>query len=215
MERSLEKTGYHRDFLTNIISIQSKLLRKNNGSHQCSLVLEENVTNSYFIDRFQVEELKRLNAVEYKVLFGEREFDLEKPSYAFGSDEIWTIFIVFPLSTNKQTLIEKATSIPLENASPLFSINLPIHFRYQKPSNGEEYVYVPLKMNPRMLIQCDGENNELLNVILRENEYLAERIVVELPVGRVEDLTIVSIGTVCATLLGSIMVLLYYYKNSS
>lgn len=198
MKRSLKKDGLHRELITEINLPDEEIDKYLRQG--CTFALVETFSNSIFIDRYELEEHERFGGASFFIF---KEIDLEKPSY---------------FSTQNIVIIESKSR----------NITIPIHFRYQMPSNTKEYIEVFIKP-PRVFIQCSKDyikNNiiDLLNNNHEEidlNKYIelipSNRgpLVAEIPTGRRADENIVHLFTNLLPILGSLFIIYVIFKMSS
>jgi hypothetical protein len=115
MKRSLNKTGFHRELVTQIRLSNVKELVADPS--ECSIVLVETLSEDYYIDRDEVEGLERFEGDNHFDFFT-NGIDIERPAYTS------TQHVVVVTSRNQIRADPDAT----------YTINFPIHLRYQMPS---------------------------------------------------------------------------------
>jgi hypothetical protein len=115
MKRSFNKTGFHRELVTQIRLSNVKDLVADPS--KCSIVLVETLSEDYYIDRDEVEGLERFEGNNHFDFFT-NGIDIERPAYTS------TQHVVVVTSRNQIRSDPDAT----------YTINFPIHLRYQMPS---------------------------------------------------------------------------------
>jgi hypothetical protein len=117
LERTIYKTGFHREL--NITLRFFDIPKKN-----CELNILQEVSPSWYISDDEYENKRRFSIDLPEIHYLQEKFDIEKPSWK---------------SSTKQILF---TSV-LKDL--LYSIVIPIHLRYQKPSLDKKFRKVLIK----------------------------------------------------------------------
>ncbi|EFA76100.1 phosphatidylinositol glycan [Heterostelium album PN500] len=196
ISREARKQGFHRELFT---SIQLNSLNTNNaGQHQqhCSILLLEHFDQGAFVDRYEVDELKRFGGPSVYLY---QLIDLEKPSYTSTQN---FVSVTKPITTTESSNID---------------ITLPFHLRYQNP--GTTINRVSTVLPPVLFISCSDNSNQQ-----QQQPPHWERITItkevptlhiETPVGQLGVRSFVIVFTLLVTVVGSLIVILaIVYSNT-
>ncbi|XP_032234410.2 phosphatidylinositol-glycan biosynthesis class X protein isoform X2 [Nematostella vectensis] len=125
VERSLEKTGFHRLLTTRVLLNQEFI------GHDCELVYMEDLPPDVYVD---MDELRnRAEFGEPKVL-SNSSINVELPASLASAHYLW----VFPQIRKEFSEV---------------TIQMPVHLRYQKPMTSRSTVYLSLRP-PQLYLRC-------------------------------------------------------------
>ena len=105
--RILENRGFHRDLRTNF-TLSRDPNGRNDGPSLCTVVIAEIVDEAFYVDKFQVEEIRRLGGESAPFVFFFDEFDLERASShpdVLVRGKIPVLIILPPFSTSSTTTL--------------------------------------------------------------------------------------------------------------
>ncbi|KAL3875948.1 hypothetical protein ACJMK2_033848 [Sinanodonta woodiana] len=205
VSRIIYKNGFHRMLRTEIsIPQESMHFKPSTGDIACRVLLDETLPSGAFIDPYQLETLRAFGGPDVLCL---HDVDTEKP--AFLSQPL-SIFIFSQLHLYK----DHWTS----------NITIPVHMRYQKPFQEQDYVTVTFS-NPTLFLRCSDtvytdHNTEIVFACDRMNQAVCtwsridytsarDNLEVQVPVGRLEHLPFIIGATIFVTLLGCILLTCY------
>ena len=106
--RILENRGFHRDLHTNFTLSRDQSNGRNDEPSLCTVVIAEIVDESFYVDKFQVEEIRRLGGESAPFVFFFDEFDLERASShpdVLVRGKIPVLIILPPFSTSSTTTL--------------------------------------------------------------------------------------------------------------
>ncbi|KAJ5070362.1 phosphatidylinositol-glycan biosynthesis class x protein [Anaeramoeba ignava] len=149
LEREITLNGFHPTITTSIFF--NELTQLND---QCKVILVEFLDEKAFVDMYQLKDLfHQFNGSEV-IEFD--EINLEKPSWI----------------ANQNILVIKA--IPVRNNSTQkidhFVANIPIHLRYQKPSDSKVFRDLLIK-SPLVFSQCRNHGLNSLGKVIQMKRY--------------------------------------------
>jgi len=190
LDRNAGKFGFHRDLITSIIfSLPEE------ETNDCTLLLVENLSESIYIDKFQIEDEERLSAKlqnrEHPKIRMKEEMDVEKPVY--------------------HPNLHPAEVLVFQNVTQRnVTITIPIHFRYQTPSI-EPYTLLSIPP-PKIWINCKFRLNiSDWNPLCYETNK-NHTINILIPNGLLQHEQLVTYGTFFITSLAAAVIIYFLYK---
>lgn len=205
MERRFLKKGFHRDLETSFQLIKYPDGKPSSCKFGYWLLVEE-FPPEVFLDRYQLGELERLHLVNHHVITA--EMDLEKPAY-HPNITFSYVGIVFSQASGQNNT---------------WNFSIPVHFRYQKPSNQELFSEFCLH-KPDLFFTC-FEKEELISRVIEKKRWFQVCIsaskgksikdldlTARIPVGSLQHSTLVSFLTLGITSLAAffLVYILYCY----
>jgi len=175
IQRALDDSGFHRTLRTNLEIKSDKAA--------CSILLVEKLSESFFVDQYQVDELFKFGAKTRVQL--DHVIDLEKPAY----ESTQNVVLTTSMCDTRDAFVE-------------CELELPLHLRYQMPSHdsSKQAIISP----PTVLMKCDQDND--WNPISGEGK--SNDIFVDIPVGLSDDQTMVENVTIFVTTTCAMIVLI-------
>ncbi|KAK3598853.1 hypothetical protein CHS0354_008595 [Potamilus streckersoni] len=205
VSRTIDKNGFHRNLRTEIsIPRESIHFKPSTGDIACAVLLEETLPSGAFVDPYQLESLRAFGGPDVLCL---HDVDTEKPEFL---SQPLTIFIF--------------SHLHLHEGHWTSNVTIPIHMRYQRPFQRQDYVTVTF-LNPALFLRCPdtadtGEYDNIEIVFACDSmnqavctwfriDYTSTKgnLDVQVPVGRLEHLPFVIGATIIITLLGCIMLI--------
>lgn len=211
-DRSISKEGFHR-VLSTVIEVHRERLHTtdeavSNGPSAATVVMDEVFPESVFLDQYELDELLRVN--RQKHMQGDQAFDtyFETRIWNENGVDVEKPVMVSPIVYS--TFVTNGTWTRAENGRTEFlsvRFTVPIHFRYQAPSDGDnEFSTVHLHSPIAISVLDDGETTERATVVKLENNFPILEI--KIPRGQLQDTEHVKLVTVIVTVFGSLLVVL-------
>ncbi|XP_077982928.1 GPI alpha-1,4-mannosyltransferase I, stabilizing subunit-like [Glandiceps talaboti] len=204
IHRSAKNKGFHRDVITDI----EVNLKSAPDTVFCEILQWQTLPSSIYIDTYQMKSRHQHNNT--KVLIFE-DIDTEKPSYLSPSHTI----AVYSKLYNKGDDVLSSQTV------------LPIHLRYQQPSEIDDVQYTATTLPlPFLLLHCKGDVNQDSNTTdcgaLYETRcsvtdhkrcqwqlltYNTEDgpLTFQVPIGNQQDTLVVTVVTMATTLFGCLV----------
>lgn len=191
LKRHIVKSGLHKELISEI-EISSPI------ESDCAIVMIEVLSESVYVDEYEVDEIERFGGPEVYLF---NNIDLEKPTY-FSNQNI-AIITYAPARKNKLS----------------FNISLPIHMRYQKPSEKYEKLMVTIPP-PKVFIECKKGDVKQKIIHILEGNFSNSQECVEvkpsetwssvstwIPTGQPRDSDLVNVATIVVSSLGALCVI--------
>eukprot|EP01132_Coremiostelium_polycephalum_P009363 gene9363-11501_t len=177
--RQVQKQGFHRELFSSFVL---KNNNKRNVGDDCQVLFFENFDQGIYVDKYEVDEITRFGGPKVVIYY---LIDLEKPSTSSTQNHV-SVIKSFKTSDNLE-----------------MNITLPIHLRYQNPSNVSENRQTTI-YPPNVYLKCDGKQDwKRVDIILSSN--LGPQTI-DIPVGQLINQSTVSFLTLVVTVLGSLIV---------
>eukprot|EP01129_Flabellula_baltica_P007088 TRINITY_DN2726_c0_g1_i3.p1 TRINITY_DN2726_c0_g1~~TRINITY_DN2726_c0_g1_i3.p1 ORF type:complete len:250 (+),score=38.68 TRINITY_DN2726_c0_g1_i3:1-750(+) len=197
ISRVLYGEGFHRVLDTGIsLKFEDEILFDGldvKGYDNCSFMIVETFSEGIYVDRYEVEDIERQGGPHVHFF---SKIDLELPSYK-SEQNIVLVYYHF----NPQTVADGSVSI-----------TLPVHLRYQRPSNSVTHRKVFIN-EPLVYLTCSPPeitqsphmvpNNWIKLTPTNENLRLTALV----PVGQRQSERIVSVGTLIVTIAGTLFII--------
>ncbi|XP_028413181.1 phosphatidylinositol-glycan biosynthesis class X protein-like isoform X2 [Dendronephthya gigantea] len=138
VERTVHKEGFHREVVS-----QVSWYHDDPKDGDCSLLFLHYIPREMFVD---LDEINRSNLTNAKVLpLGDKKnFDVERPAH------LSTAQTVLVYSNIKKQIQHRSEGKHWQLTSDTM---LPVHWRYQKPSDNQHYITVSLPQ-PTLMVLC-------------------------------------------------------------
>ena len=88
------------------------------------------------------------------------------------------------------------------------TITVPLHLRYQKPSHEQKFVTENIPL-PQIFVRCQENSWKKVCVDAKQTQ-----VEVVIPTGQLQDEELVTIVTLVATILGSLIVVFFVYQST-
>ncbi|EGC33454.1 hypothetical protein DICPUDRAFT_36695 [Dictyostelium purpureum] len=202
LERSIKKSGFHRELVSNVTIKSPPTLKI---PRECKLLFLEHFDQGIFVDRYEVDEIERFGGPKVNIY---QLIDLEKPS-ATSTQNYISVVKEFTVNSEPEQTIQ---------------VTLPIHLRYQNPINSNQDAYRNTHISsPMIFIQCEPTNSvteskstfdhwKLITSFSPLFEH-TKSLFIDVPVGQLKDLESVKFNTLTVTVIGSILVIATIIKT--
>jgi hypothetical protein len=205
-ERSVTKQGFHK-LLNTVFDYELESPNSN-----VTITVNEAFSNGIFLDEYELAELKRFN--EEKRLLGQ-------PYELYFSTRIWNIHGV---DVEKPAMVSPMAiasfSVSQQKQSGTAELHVPIHLRYQPPSDTKDYAteyivppfsisIIPVTTVPsisfKQLFELSTQD------IIINGQYIQystewNTCEISVPLGQLAEIQAVKMGTIGVTVLGALIV---------